>query len=159
MVNHVEYYRTFDTAFLLSFLLQSLQHLSVIYGLKSVLLQRFTLQVDVTEICQEVRQKLWVIYEFLMDLFGQKERETILPAGREVWRLGFIKFTSKYFTEFDCESMEDSKAKGRTEVLAQETGKMKLSLVVFCSTLLVIHYLNKGLCNVYNFRSWGYYHN
>lgn len=135
MVNHVEYYRTFDTAFLLSFLLQSLQHLSVIYGLKSVLLQRFTLQVDVTEICREVRQKLWVIYEFLMDLFGQKERETILPAGREVWRLGFIKFTSKYFTEFDCESMEDSKAKGRTEVLAQETGKMKLSLVVICSTL------------------------
>ena len=102
-----------STAFLLSFLLKSLQHLSVIYGLKSVSLQRFTLQVDVIEICQEVRQKLWVIYELLMDLFRREERETILHAGREVWRLGVIKLTSKYFTEFDCGSIGDSKAKGR----------------------------------------------
>ena len=125
-----------STAFLLSFLLKSLQHLSVIYGLKSVLLQRFTFQVDVIELCQEVRQKLWVIYEFLMDLFRQKERQTVLHAGREVWRLGFIKFTSKYFTEFDHASTKgDSKTKGRTEVLARETGKMKLSLVIVCLIL------------------------
>ena len=94
-------------------MLKSLQHLSVIYGLKSVPLQRLTLQVDVIEICQEVRQKLWVIYEFLMDLFRREERETILHARREVWRLGVIKLTSEYFTEFDCGSIGDGKAKGR----------------------------------------------
>ena len=71
-----------------------------------------------------------------MDLFRQKERQTVLHAGREVWRLGFIKFTSKYFTEFDHASTKgDSKTKGRTEVLARETGKMKLSLVIVCLIL------------------------